>query len=548
MQRSLRPSRRQLLSIVALGSLVPAGIAAQELDQLHDADLGVVDFPVSCESGVQADFNRAVALLHHMQYVESRAAFEGIAKADPSCAMAHWGIAVTLFQPLWPARPTPDDLMRGWEEVEKAVELEPGTDRERAFVAAAGAFYTQPETAEWWTRILRWAAAMEKAYATSPDDLETAAFYALSHMAAGLVAEDRMAHQETAAEVLLSVYAREPMHPGALHYTIHANDVAGRADESLDIVRSYNDIAPSVPHALHMPTHIFVRLGEWPEVITWNKRSADAALELPAGDRVSNHYPHAMDYLLYAYLQRGEDDRALAALREVVDREQDYQQEFASAFHLAAMPARYALERRAWAEAARVTPRARASVDWDRFLWPEGLSWFARGVGAARTGDLEEAARADARMHALRDQAEESGEQGFATYIEIDRLILASYMAQARGEVDQAVTLAKAAVELEGGIQKHPVTPGALIPANEALGDLLMELHRPAEALVAYEGSLKAWPKRFQTLVGAARASRTIGDDGRARGFYARLLEVIGEAKSDRPEVNEAREFLAGAG
>jgi tetratricopeptide (TPR) repeat protein len=522
MQGSLRPSRRRLLSIVALGSLVPAGITAQELDQLHDAALGLVDFPISCDSGVQADFNRAVALLHHMQYVESRAAFEGIAKADPSCAMAHWGIAVTLFQPLWPARPTPEHLMRGWEEVQKAVELRPGTDREQAFVAAA--------------------------YATSPDDLETAAFYALSHMAAGLVAENRMDHQETAAEVLLGVYAREPTHPGALHYTIHANDVAGRADESLDIVRSYDDIAPSVPHALHMPTHIFVRLGEWPEVITWNRRSADAALELPAGDRVSNHYPHAMDYLLYAYLQRGEDERALAALREVVDREQDYQQEFASAFHLAAMPARYALERRAWAEAARVTPRARASVDWDRFLWPEGLSWFARGVGAARTGDLDEAARADARMRALRDQAEGSGEQAFATYIEIDRLILVSHMAQVRGEVDEALALARAAVELEGGIQKHPVTPGALLPANEALGDLLMELKRPADALVAYEGSLKAWPKRFQTLVGAARASRAIGDDGRARGFYARLLEVIGEASSDRPEVTEAREFVAGAG
>ena len=548
MQRSLRPSRGLVLSLGVVCSLVPGAMTAQGPDQLHDAALGVVDFPVSCESGVQADFNRAVALLHHMQYVESRATFEAIAKADPSCAMTHWGIAVTLFQPLWPARPTPQHLMRGWEEVQKAVALEPGTARERAFVAAAEAFYAEPETADWWTRIRHWAEAMEAAYATSPDDLETAAFYALSHMAAGLVAEDRMAHQARAAEVLLGVYAREPMHPGALHYTIHANDVSGRADESLDIVRSYDDIAPSVPHALHMPTHIFVRLGEWPEVITWNRRSADAALELPAGDRVSNHYAHAMDYLLYAYLQRGEDERALAVLREVVDRTQDYQQDFVAAFHLAAMPARYALERRAWAEAARVTPRGRASVEWDRYMWPEGLSWFARGVGSARTGDLKEAARADARMLALRDQAEESGERDFATYIEIDRLILASHIAQVRGQAGQAVALAQAAADLEGGIQKHPVTPGALLPANEALGDLLMEQKRPAEALEAYEGSLEAWPNRFQTLVGAARASRAIGDDGRARGFYARLVEVIGEAESDRPEVTEARDFVAGAG
>jgi tetratricopeptide (TPR) repeat protein len=548
MHRSFDPSRTQLLSIVVLSALAPAASVAQEPDQLHDAALGVVDFPVSCDSGIQTDFNRAVALLHHMQYVESRAAFEAIAKADPSCAMAHWGVAVTLFQPLWPARPTPEHLMRGWEEVQKAVELGAGTDRERAFVAAAEAFYAGPETADWWTRIRRWAAAMEEAYAAHPDDLETAAFYALSHMAAGLVAENRMVHQERAAEVLLGVYAREPMHPGALHYTIHANDVTGRADESLDIVRSYDDIAPSVPHALHMPTHIFVRLGAWPEVITWNRRSADAALELPAGDRVSNHYPHAMDYLLYAYLQRGEDGRALAALREVIHREQAYQQEFSSAFHVAAMPARYALERRAWGEAARVTPRARASVDWDRYPWPEALSWFARGLGAAQTGDLEEAVRAEERMRALRDQAAEAGERGFATYIEIDRIVLASRIAHARGKSEGAVALARTAVEWEEGIQKHPVSPGSLLPANEALGDLLMELGRPAEALAAYEASLEAWPRRFQTLVGAARASRAIGEDGKARGFYARLLEVIGEAESERPEVTEAREFVVGAG
>ncbi len=535
-----------LVGIVSVGLGTHPG-AAQEPHQLHGRALGAVNFSVSCAPSVQGDFNRAVALLHHMQYVESRAAFEAIALADPECAMAHWGIAVTLFQPLWPARPTPEHLRRGWEEVQKALELGPRTDRERAFVAAAEAFYREPESADWWTRIRRWAAAMEEAYAGSPDDIETAAFYALSHMAAGLVAEDRMAHQERAAEVLLGIYAREPRHPGALHYTIHANDVTGRADESLDIVRSYDDIAPSVPHALHMPTHIFVRLGQWPEVITWNRRSADAALELPAGDRISSHYPHAMDYLLYAYLQRGDDARALAVLREVVDRTQDFQQEFASAFHLATMPARYALERRAWAEAARVTPRERASVDWDRYVWPEGVSWFARGVGAARTGDLEEAERANAKMTVLRDRASEAGERDFATYIEIDRLILASHIAQVRGDGERAVALAREAVEREAGVQKHPVSPGSLLPASEALGDLLMELDRPDEALEAYEASLAVWPKRFQTLIGAARAARDLGDDASARRFYARLLEVVGEARSERPAVAEAREFVARA-
>jgi tetratricopeptide (TPR) repeat protein len=534
------------LALAALTGVVSGPVIAQETD-LHDAALGAVDFPVSCESGVQDDFNRAVALLHHMQYVESRATFEGIAAADPACAMAHWGIAVTLFQPLWPARPTSDDLERGWKAAQRASELGGGTDREQAFIAAAEAFYREPGTADWWTRIRRWAEAMEEAYATSPNDLETAAFYALSHIAVGVVAEDRMAHQERAAEVLLGVYAREPTHPGALHYTIHANDVAGRADESLDLVRAYDDIAPSVPHALHMPTHIFVRLGEWPEVIVWNRRSADAALELPAGDAISNHYPHAMDYLLYAHLQRGEDERALAVLNELLGQEKDFQEEFASAFHVAAAPGRFAVERRAWAEAAAVVPRARESLLWDRYRWPEAMSWFARGLGAARTGDLEEADRADARMSALRDQASEAGEDGFATYIEIDRLILASHLAQARGDADGALAQAREAVELEGSTQKHPVTPGALLPSGESMGDLLMEQGRPAEALEAYEGSLAAWPKRFNTLLGAARASSALGDVALAREFYARLLEVVGGAETDREQVTEAREFLAGA-
>ncbi len=531
----------------ALIGIASGPLTAQDADALHDAALGVVDFPVSCQSDVQADFNRAVALLHHMQYVESRATFEGIAEVDPGCAMAHWGIAVTLFQPLWPARPTSDDLERGWNAAQRALELGGGTAREAAFIAAADAFYREPDTADWWTRIRRWAGAMEEAYAASPNDLETAAFYALSRIAVGVVAEDRMAHQERAAEVLLGVYAREPTHPGALHYTIHANDVSGRADESLDLVRAYDDIAPSVPHALHMPTHIFVRLGEWPEVIVWNRRSADAALELPAGDAISNHYPHAMDYLLYAHLQRGEDERALAVLNELLGQERDFQEEFASAFHVAAAPGRFAVERRAWAEAAAVVPRARESLVWDRYRWPEALSWFARGLGSARIGSLGEADRADARMGALRDQAKEAGEDGFATYIEIDRLILASYVAQARGEADGAIALAQAAVELESSVQKHPVTPGALLPSGESLGDLLMEQEKPAEALEAYEVSLSAWPKRFNTLLGAARASRAVNDNALARDFYARLLEVVGGAETDRAEVAEARDFVAGA-
>ena len=527
-----------LLAVLAL-SVPPA--AAQE-GAGHEHDLGEVRFGVSCATEVQPEFDRAVALLHHMMYEDARRTFEAVAREDPDCAMARWGIATTLFQPLWPTRPGPEELRRGWDEIEQARALEPASDREQNLVAATEAFFREPETAEWRKRIERWAAAMEKGYEAHPDDIETAAFYALSQLALGTVSEDRMAVNEGAARILLAIHEREPTHPGAIHYTIHANDVDARAGESLDVVRSYSGIAPSVPHALHMPTHIFVRLGEWAEVIQWNRRSADAALEVDAGGGVSHHYPHATDYLLYAHLQRGDDGRARAVLEETLAKER-YQDSFISAFHVAAMPARYAVERRAWEEAAAVEPNTPATLSWDKYPWPEAIAWFGRGLGAARSGDLATAREAEARMAALRDGAEESGERDFAAYIEVDRLILAGWIAHAEGDNETAVERIRSAAELEKTVQKHPVTPGALMPPYEALGDLLLELDRRGEALAAYEASLQTWPGRYNSLLGAARAAAAIPDAEKAQGYYEELLEVVGDAETTRPGVEEARAY-----
>ncbi len=537
------------LLVGAVGVLTVLGISAHPADaqaahQRDDTALGSVHFDVSCRA-VADDFDRAVAFLHHMQYEESRAAFEAIAEADAGCAMAHWGIAMTLFQPLWPERPGPQILARGWKEVQKARELGAGDDREARLVDAAGAFFQDPDSADWWTRITRWSEAMSSAYEAHSGDRETAAFYALSQLAVGQVAEDRVAHQSRAAKLLLEIYDEEPRHPGAIHYTIHANDVATRASESLGVVRSYDDIAPQVPHALHMPTHIFVRLGEWPEVILWNRKSAQAALQFPAGDRLSHHYPHALDYLVYAHLQRGDDRAASAVLGELSGRTEPFQGTFISAFHLAAVQARYAVERRAWAEATEIQARSPASLDWDQFWWAESLSWFARGLGAANTDDVEEAARAESRMARLRDAARAAGEQAFVTYIEIDRLVLSAWRSYAAGRADRALSTMREAVELEATTQKHPVTPGALYPSREALGDLLSRLDRPREALVAYEASLTTWPGRFNSLVGAARAARAAGLDDVARGHYESLLGIT-STESQRPAVAEARSFLQG--
>ncbi len=534
------------LLLIGASALTPEVRADYHTGQhAHGGDaeaLGTVDFRVSCTEPSRAAFDRALGFMHHMMYEEARRAFEAIVESDPECAMARWGVATTLFQPLWPTRPSAEELQRGRRQIEEALANPPRSERERRLLAATQAFFGGPATADWWTRLRQWAEGMEMAYRAHPDDLDVAALYALSRLALGPVADDPAALHGEAEAVLRRVHDREPTHPGASHYTIHANDAVGRAERSLDIVRSYSHIAPELPHALHMPTHIFVRLGEWPEVIDWNRRSADAALNYPAGEATSHHYPHATDYLVYAFLQQGEDEKARAVVEETLSKT-SYQRSFVSAFHMASVPARYAVERRQWAEAAVLEPRQPGYLPWDEAVWAEGLTWLARGLGALHTADLAGAREAEARLAALRGAAEAAGEAAFATYIEIDRLILAGWMARADGDAESAVRLISKAAELEGSVEKHPVTPGALLPPYEALGDLLLDLGRPGEALEAYVASAKVWPKRYNTLLGATRAAAAAGNGEAAARHYAELVEVAGN--SVRPDMIEARALVS---
>lgn len=556
---SLVPDRGVLFSLAALMvplflwvSLSSSPLRAQEGSERQEGedvqsgadDLGTVDFRVACQPEVREDFDRGVALLHHMMYQEARAAFREIAERDPECAMAQWGIATTLFQPLWPTRPDAEDRRLGWETIQRAREAGPGTERERALVGATAAFFQEPEAEEWWPRIRRWAEAMDAAYQQHPRDDEISAFYGLSLLSVGQVADDRLAHHTRAAGILAGLHERAPRHPGAIHYLIHADDASGRAEEHLEIVERYSDIAPRVPHALHMPSHIYVRIGDWNEVIRWNRPSARAALERSTGDRVSLHHLHALDYLIYAHLQRGDDEAAAAVLTDQVVDDRPYQDNFISAYHLAVMPARYAVERRDWKAAARIQPRAPDYLAWERYAWPRALGWFAQGVGAARTGDVAAAREAEQRMAEIKRGAREKGEEGFVTEIEIDRLVLAGWIAHAEGDPSSAVEQMRAAAEMSTTIEKNPVSPGALLPPYESLGDLLMKIDRPGEAQEAYEASMDIWPRRYRSLLGAARAAREAGDREASREHYEALLEVVQGADSDRPGVREAKEAL----
>jgi tetratricopeptide (TPR) repeat protein len=459
--------------------------------------------------------------------------------------MAHWGIAMTLFQPLWPTRPRPEALKRGWEAVQKARALEPPTERERLFVAAAEAFFLEPASSDYWLRIRRWEQAMEKVYASFPDDPEAAAFYSLAHLATAPSNTISRAHSDRAAEILLRVYERDPDHPGAMHYLVHANDVPGRERELLEITRKYEGVAPRNPHALHMPTHIYTRLGDWNGVIRGNLLAAEAALEHPAGEHgelVWDEFPHAIEYLVYAYLQKGADDKAAAQLKRLRSTAR-LEPSFKTAFHLASTQARYALERRAWDEAVLLVAREPAALDWDRFTWPEAIAQFARGLGAARLGRVSEARAAVKRLEELEGATRKAGEDLFARNIQVLRLELGAWLAHVEGQKESGVALMREAAELEVSTPKHAVTPAPTLPAYENLGDLLMEQKQPAEALVAYKRSMGFYPKRFNGLLGAARAARALGDEALARTFYQELLEVA-EGGVRQPDLKEAQEYV----
>jgi tetratricopeptide (TPR) repeat protein len=517
-----------------------------EVSQHAGHSLGTVNFPVTCTEQAQVEFNRAVALLHHMTYPQAREAFEQITATDPRCAMAQWGIAMTLFQPLWPTRPVVEERQRGWEAVQKAKALELPTERERLFVAAAEAFFLEPLGSDYWLRIRRWEQASERLYAAFPDDPEATAFYALAHLATAPPNVISRAHSDRAAEMLLSVYERNPDHPGAMHYLVHANDVPGRERESLEITRKYEAAAPHNPHALHMPTHIYTRLGDWDGVIRGNLRAAEAALEYPAGDHgefVWDEFPHAIEYLVYAYLQKGADDEAAAQLKRLHATAR-LEPTFKTAFHLASIPARYALERRAWNEAALIASREPATLDWDRFAWPEAIMQFARGLGVAHLGNVNEAKAAGQRLDELEAATRAAGEELFARNIQVLRLELNAWVAHVEGRRESSVALMREAADLEASTPKHAVTPGPSLPAHEQLGDLLMEQNQPEEALAAYQRSMAFYPRRFNGLLGAARAARALGDESLARTFYQQFLELANDG-TRQPAVKEAQEYVA---
>lgn len=535
----------RIIFLIAL-LIFRTGTGHGQMHYQREDSLGVVDFPISCIYTSQTEFNHAMKLLHHMTYPQAREAFRKIVERDSGCAMAYWGIAMTLFQPVWPTRPSAADLHLGWEVIQKAKSLSPLTPREQSLVDAAEGFFREPQSDDYWKRIHAWAEGMAACYAAFPDDHEVAAFYALALVATVPPDQISSPNNDRAAEILLGILKENPRHPGAMHYLIHANDTPGRAHESLEILHEYESIAPYNPHALHMPTHIYTRLGDWQQVVRGNIKAADAALLFPAGDQgqfIWDEFPHAIEYLIYAYLQLGADDAAAAQLTRLQETEH-LEPTFKTAFHLSSTKARYVLERKAWTEAAAIIPREPGTVNWDLFPWPEAIGWFSHGLGSVHVGNFADAKASENRLAALEDIAVKAKEELFARNIRVLHLELAAWLVYKEGMNDSSVAFMMRAARLETSTPKHAVTPGGTLPAYELLGDLLLEQGKPLEACDAYERSLELYPFRFNSLLGAARSARATDSLQTATKFYRQLINGS-SSDSKRNGLQEARDFLS---
>jgi tetratricopeptide (TPR) repeat protein len=538
--------------LATLVTLLSASLViAQETHQHqhhHDTSekLGEVNFPTSCSPAAQQQFNRAAALLHSFWYEEAEKAFTEVTKIDSGCAMGYWGIAMSNYHPLW-APPNPAELKRGQAAVEKAKATGARIDRERDYIAAIEAFYKDSDKLAHRARAIAYEKAMEQVYRRYPQDREAAIFYALSLLGTALPTDKSFANQKQAAEILNRVLPAEPEHPGVAHYIIHSFDYPQLAQLALPAARSYAKIAPSSPHALHMPTHIFTRLGLWQESIQSNLASAAAAKNHVAkthSGAASFDQLHAMDYLAYAYLQGGQDQKAKGVFDELGQISKLDLENFAAAYAFAAIPARYTLERRRWEEAAKLTLHPRA-FPWKQFPYAEAITWFARAVGAARSGDTTAARQDVEKLAAIQQALVQAKDTYWADQVEIQRRAAAAWLALAEGDREKALALMRAAADLEDSTEKHPVTPGSILPAREMLGDLLLETGQPAKALVEFEASLRNAPNRFNGLSGAARAAAASGDRKKAAEYYAQLVKLCEKAEGARPELQKAKAFLA---
>jgi tetratricopeptide (TPR) repeat protein len=536
-----------LLVIGSCGKKQPPPVSAAPLFNLVETPVGDVSFPVGCNPEAAPLVERGVALLHHMMYDEAKFVFGMADDRDPDCAMAYWGQAMSLIHPLWPDVPTAQQFERGLKAVEKSLLLNGHSDRENAYLETTRAYFEGGEQLTKRQRLARFEKAWEELSRAFPEDLEARAFYSLALRSTADMQDKSLATQKRAGAIAESVLAEMPNHPGAHHYIIHAYDSPALAERALVAANHYGEITPRVPHATHMMTHIYTRLGQWDKAVEWNTISADSAwaLCLQYGE-INVHYTHALDYLAYAYLQTGEDREVGQILKTAEQLEPPYSEtsRSATAYAFAALPARYALERRDWEAAAQLEPRMPSSFPWEKAHDPYvAITHFARALAMSSLGRPEDATADIDALRALRISVS-SESPYWGQQIEIQELSALAWQDFSRGKAESAIELMQQAAALEASTDKHAVTPGEVLPAAELYGDMLLEAGQYEQALAAYRSALQRAPRRLNSLYGAGKAAVGVGDDVMARAYFAELLSITSGAEEPRSRIKEVRDFM----
>jgi tetratricopeptide (TPR) repeat protein len=534
---------RKLIWVLCIAAAF-SGAASADEDHHHEGltqeQLGTVHFPVSCTPDAQKTFEKGVALLHSFWYEEAEKAFLDVEKQDPKCAMAYWGEAMSLWHQLW-NRPDAATIKRASAELKKADKVKAGTtDRERDYIQALKAFYSNSNKADHEARARAYSAAMEKVYKKYPDDHEAAAFYALSLLASEPDNDTTFANRKQAGAILDKLFAEEPNHPGIAHYLIHTYDKPQLAQLGLPAARRYAQIAPAAPHALHMPSHIFARLGLWQDDINSNLASIAAtrkATEMHMGGE--GHQFHAMDYLVYAYLQSGREADALKVIEEVKampPMKDMYGTGYDPRLYaLAAFPARYALELHHWTEAASLTPVAYAQTG------DAAITYWARAIGAAHIGNVAQARTDIEHIDAIHKTLVDQKKKNFAEAVDQDRKEATAWLDHAEGRNDAAIAALRTIAEKEeaSGDESDGGTP-----AREMIADMLLEMKQPEQALAEYKTDLKFYPNRFNGLYGAAQAAEMAGQMSQATEYYTVLVKTCEGSTSERPELAKAKQAV----
>ncbi|HSO47581.1 MAG TPA: hypothetical protein VLQ68_06575 [Rhizobiaceae bacterium] len=508
--------------------------------------LGEVSFPVSCNAAAQKEFNRAMALFHSFWFDPAKASFARVLQQDAECGMAHWGISIMSMGNPFTWATNPNASKAGAPAAAEARRVGAKSERERDYIAALGTFFKDWETTEFRPRAVAFEQAMGGVAAKYPKDIEAQILYALALNITALPTDKRFANQLKAAAILEPLLKKYPNHPGVAHYLIHTYDYAELAEKGLPSARAYGAIAPSVPHALHMPSHIFSRVGQWKEQVEGNRASYLAAkgelkektLGIGAYDAL-----HAMDYMVFGQLQQAQDKAAKQLVDEAGAIRKVNVENFVAAYAFAAMPARYALERGDWAQAAKLS-LSPPDLAWSKFPQAEGILVFARGLGAARTGDLAAARRDVERLQALKEALTAAKNGYWASQTDFQIKSVNGWIALAEKRNDEALQLMRAAAEAEEASDKHPVTPGNVVPSRELLGEMLIALNQPAQALAEFERSLKRDPNRFRGIYGAARAAEAAGNRNAAKDYYAKLEALTADRDTERPELAHSQAFL----